>query len=251
MPAKLQPNAFPKAMVSLRDSLGDDLNVDNLQRTDAALRSKAFVSLRQELQQKRRNKWTEYRQLQKDADKRKWLINYIIDPASGGSTVTNETSRSTVTEENEMHVWVTLDELSGPRFYNSRRLAELAIVDMESRPHEKPNLAKHGVLQYKGTVAHDVYKKLLEEKASAQTAAQVTADQAITVRDHMASGTMEAPTGKRSRDGDNTGGGRTGRRNLKIEVDLTPEEIEPRNYRRCAWWNKGLKPRLPRLVTIR
>ncbi len=52
-------------------------------------------------------------------------------------------------EDNELIVWLTLEELSGPTYMNSKTNAEIAIQTMQSRNHINTALATAGVMQYK------------------------------------------------------------------------------------------------------
>jgi hypothetical protein len=193
MSPKRAANQLPKAVQDLKDAMGDSTDPEALKELPAPLRKKAFVAMRQDLVGKFSTKFSEYKQLQQDSDKRAWLMNYIIDPSSGGSLVINETSRINQEEKNHLKMWVTIDELAGPKFYNNEAHAKLVALDLPSRDHEKPSLARHGVKQYEETLSWEVYKQIMEEKATVRTSAEVTAEEATSVRDHMASGSSEAP----------------------------------------------------------
>ena len=68
---------------------------------------------------------------------------------SGGcaSVTKTEVYNDQVTEQTE--IWVTQDQLAGPKFLNNSKHAEIMIKDMPSRPFkESESLRKAGVLQY-------------------------------------------------------------------------------------------------------
>ena len=119
---------------------------------------------------------TELKEYQALEDKAKpdWLASLFVDPASGGSQVKNVAKRQEVQGENEEEEWFLQTELEGPQHYNDKRVAELAIKSMESRP-VKNNAALRlaGYLEYKKVRETKNKQKNLITEASLETTASV------------------------------------------------------------------------------
>ena len=134
---------------------------------------KAFSALTGALQTQCPEKLEEYRSLKNGMEKREWLAAFLVDPSSGGSTVSNTTSRSITHTERDTEIWVTEDEYGGPRYLNNPEMAKEAVKAMKPRPHRNTCLAQLGIKEYK-LVKDEVTKdKTLKQEASMTTTADL------------------------------------------------------------------------------
>ena len=117
---------------------------------DSKKRNAAFAALRNQVLSANTEKDAEYRALQTDAERRQFLIDYILDPESCCKRIgTNSTSRSTNRRETSKVEWLTEEQLAGPKYLNSAAHAKIAIKSMRERPHKtNAGLRAAGVKEY-------------------------------------------------------------------------------------------------------
>ncbi len=84
--------------------------------------------------------------------------------------------------------WMTEAELAGPKGFNDKKLASIAIQDMKSRPHRNAALASNGVLQYFFETDKSVKEGTVEDRVVVEQKADMTADDAQKVKAHMRKG---------------------------------------------------------------
>ena len=94
-------------------------------------------------------------------------------------------SRRATTTESEKTIWITEAELAGPSYLNSKTNAAIAIKSIVSRPHENVALAGAGVKQYQWTLKEHTFDRSIEEAATIDCFAQMSAEQGQMLRDHM------------------------------------------------------------------
>ena len=127
----------------------DSISAESIGKVLYKDRKNAFSALNVYLKQNHPDKYAEYVELLRDEERRTWMASYILDPKSGGSSAVNVTSRSIEHARSRTTVWLTIEELGGPKYLNSMSNAKLMAKDLLSRPHESPSLATEGVLQYR------------------------------------------------------------------------------------------------------
>jgi hypothetical protein len=193
MAPKSSTSTLPRAMEELKRHLGADATPDGIKNAPPDVRTRAFSALNSTLKGLHGAKYADYKAITDAAKKREWMINYILDPASGGSVAENVTERSSEDINAARTQWVTLEELASPRFYNSVDNAKLAAKDLPSRLHEKPSLASAGVLQYEETMSFHDSVTSLKETARLKLQSALNADEYTEARAHMASGSSDAP----------------------------------------------------------
>ena len=106
----------------------------------------------------------------------------------------NTTTVSTSKAEKGVGKWLTNEQLASPLYFNSQKHADVRCKNMPEQPHEDPDLAKDGVMQYWHVdKAVDTSK---EEKQTAEVTckAEMTAEQYEQVKAGMESALSSAPT---------------------------------------------------------
>eukprot|EP00959_Pyramimonas_sp_CCMP1952_P458722 9477099-Pyramimonas_sp.AAC.1 len=189
MPAKRNPDHLPKPMAEIKKHLESsslDITGDSLKNIDPKLRRAGFSCLGTSLAAAFPDQHAQYKKLQYDFDKRKWLAAFIVDPASGCSKVINTTVRKTTETEQETDVWVTESQLAGPMYLNNAAHAAAAIKSMIPRPFkDNKSLQDMGVKQYNWTVFQSTRTKSLEKSATLSTEAELEPEDVGTVKAHI------------------------------------------------------------------
>ena len=103
MAPKRSKDELPQACKTLSDAIGKDgdLTADDIKKCDAKLRTRAFTALGSALAVNHPMTYESYKKMN-DNEKRTHLCQFLLDPASGGCTGTNETIRSV---EDAYSIW--------------------------------------------------------------------------------------------------------------------------------------------------
>ena len=91
-----------------------------------------------------------YKALSSDDERRSFVAQYVLDPTLAKTNGFNKKFAFGETASESVEGWITKEELSGPKFLNSKAHAEILIENRElpEREHEIPSLARAGVKQY-------------------------------------------------------------------------------------------------------
>ena len=156
---------------------------ENANKANPKLRNKAMTAMQQCIGQ---DKKAEYKDLTSDDQRREWIAEYLLDPASGGCIGKNFAQRTSTSSNTSLWVWLTLEELSGPRWLNSVKNAEIAVTSMLSRPHSTNSaLANAGVMEFRHHIRKEELKKAIEEGARLEQEAPVPLTAYNKVYEHM------------------------------------------------------------------
>ena len=82
-----------------------------------------------------------YRQLATDDERRSYLCQFILDPEIAKTNGFNKSVAFDEAADVATEGWVTLEELGGPQYLNSRYHADIMAKTLPERPHEVPELA--------------------------------------------------------------------------------------------------------------
>ena len=214
-------DALPKALAeakALLESGGKDVDAAGIEGLDRKVRVKAFSALSSTLKSKFPSKHSEYVDLSSDEERRSWLANFMLDPATGGSVGKNTVSIESASSQKTKKVWLTLDAYAGPLYLNNREHATLAVEDCPSRPHHLPKLAEKKVLEYEITLTWEEYLRSKKETAEVTTEAKLTAAEAEQVVE-----SMRGPAAKKGRR-QGPSGRRGGQPAAIADAELTPED---------------------------
>ena len=82
-------------------------------------------------------------------EKSEWLLNFMLDPASGGHSGYNQTEKKFTAERKMKEEWLLETQLAGAGYYNSAEAAAAAIPFMESDLPDNEGLRAAGFRVYK------------------------------------------------------------------------------------------------------
>lgn len=156
----MAPKKEPKAVVKVKEEIkkaGDELTEESVRKyidqMDCKSRGTLFDSMRYALNVIDGGvKFKDYNDIKGDdlEARRHWLACYILDPSMSTFSATNTTIVAQDNIADEEAQWLTESEYAGPKGINDTKLAAIAIVDFESRPHStSKSLRAAGVLEYK------------------------------------------------------------------------------------------------------
>ena len=215
MAPKRKLGDLPKACAELKGVLGDNVTAESIEAADKGIRHRAFSALGTVLGSSFPAQLAEYKKLTDDLQRRSFLAAFILDPASGGCSVTNETSRAVINKKGSQEVWITEDELGGPKYLNNKQHAAILAPSLETRPHESPALAAAKIKQYKYHIAIDEKTQIEKSKVSVKADSELTPEQYLEVQADMAketapvawagSATDVPDRGKRQKKGEHSG----------------------------------------------
>ena len=181
--------SLPKPCQALVDSLasGKPITAETLKQADTKKRAAAFGALRVSVLAQKPDKEAEYRALQSDVERRQFLADYLLDPSSCTLTGTNSCTRSTKRLTRGTTVWLTVSQLAGAQYLNSKTDAEIAIKSLRSRPHkDNQSMREAGIKEYEYThEAKHTDKAILDEAKVEAVTTNLSEDQYATVRAHM------------------------------------------------------------------
>ena len=126
-----------------------------------------------------------YSRCQNDKERHQWVAEYFLDPQKVKCEGATSVSRTSTTTDRAVTIWITEDELAGPTYLNSKDNAAIAVTTLVNRPHEIAALAAAGVKQYQWTIKQHVSGSAITEAATIGASAEMTAEQAQQLRDHM------------------------------------------------------------------
>jgi len=159
----------------------------------------------------------QYKALKSDAERRKWIHQYVMDPEFGTLTGWNDTrvfAKTTSVDEEE---WKTQEQIE--HMLQSKQHAQTIIDsnELESRPHEQCSLARLGVLQYRWISSKVQRAHGQEESAGLRCKADLKASEFTKVKSDMLAEGLEIPhgTGKKRK---------VSAPKVKDKADVTPEE---------------------------
>jgi hypothetical protein len=184
----LQIDQLPKKMRELAEALktlnpGRDVTAEDIATVpNKALRNRAMNAMVRTLTPEQKYC---YDHCKDDKDRHQWVAEYILDPKKVKCNGASSVSRSATTTESEKTIWITEDELAGPSYLNSKPNAASAIKSLVSRPHENVALAGAGVKQYQWTLKEHTFNRSIEEAATIDSFAEMSAEQGQVLRDHM------------------------------------------------------------------
>ena len=175
---------------------GKEVSADALRE---ALTTKQYNNLcnvfRQSMSPQAKN---DYKELKTDDERRQWTAAFVLDPALVAAEGFKRTSvfKSETNVEDEM--WLTLDQLQGPQFLNSKDHA-LALVEageLEERPHEFSSLAQRGIKQYRFSVSMLRREHGSKEENGTRCSSDLTAKEYTQVSGEMSKGFGRTPKRK-------------------------------------------------------
>ena len=120
-----------------------------------------------------------------DESRHQWIADYLLDPKKVTCQGINSISRNSETGSDTKFVWITEQELAGPKYMNDKDNAKIAIQALDSKAHTNAALAKHGVKLYYYEVTKELLKKTTVEKVGAQATCGMDADSYGQIRKHM------------------------------------------------------------------
>lgn len=132
--------------------------------------------LRTSVQKEGKDAIEKYKACLSDADRRKWIAAFVLDPDASRLVAKFTQTRSLVSGTQGRVLWLTVPQLSGPLFFNNKDHAELAAKGLPSRPHELKSLSDAGVLQYRHEVTEEVWKKFTAQEFKTEATADLTPD---------------------------------------------------------------------------
>ena len=185
MPKIFQADELPKAVAEYKEMLEKlgGVTPENVSKAGGKMRNQAMNAMKRHIGD---DKKAEYEKLNSDAERREWLAEYILNPAEGGCLGKNWTQRTSVSSNKTAWVWLTQAELEGPRWLNSKELAEIAISSMASRKHSTNRaLSDAGVLEYRHEIRKEEMTKAIEEGARLEQAAEVDPKHYTAMVEHM------------------------------------------------------------------
>ena len=226
MPPKLGKGQLPKVLGELKNKLEGEVTVEKLAQLDHGMRNRAFGALRKSIQATYPERMQEYTRIKDELAKREWLASFCMDPESGGTyTATNKTTVSRVRDAELREVWLTEEELGGPKWLNSKTNAAIAIKSMKSRLHSRNSALRANVVleyqhfylecQHSYGIKKDTAR--LSQNASVEQKVDMDAQQYLEVSDAMAESspgnpdTLSITEGKRRRK----------------DVPMTPKDPKP------------------------
>ena len=144
------PQNVPRAVAQIRARHGQQvakLNVDNMFGEMTAKEVNAFQNnFRNSLTKQQKGDFSAATR----ADKRTWMLQWILDPALCQKEGFNVTKTYDTTESRAEDRWVTKEIMSSSRCLNSEAHADALIKsgELEERPHRFGALAAQGILEY-------------------------------------------------------------------------------------------------------
>ena len=144
------PQNVPRAVAQIRARPGQQvakLNVDNMFGEMTAKEVNAFQNnFRNSLTKQQKGDFSAATR----ADKRTWMLQWILDPALCQKEGFNVTKTYDTTESRAEDRWVTKEIMSGSRCLNSEAHADALVKsgELEERPHRFGALAAQGILEY-------------------------------------------------------------------------------------------------------
>lgn len=197
-----------------------------------------------------------YRQLATDDERRSYLCQFILDPEIAKTNGFNKSVAFDEAADVATEGWVTLEELGGPQYLNSRYHADIMAKTLPERPHEVPELAAENVKQYYYVDKKKKRKTGYREEAGTSAKAELKASEYTGVKNDIVSsfeggkkrkGTPkprheETPEEKRLKAANN---GRTvACRKLKSVIDKTQNEINMQKGSLPKLADKGFPPEM-------
>ena len=177
-----------KKMKELAEALkrinpGGDVTAETIANCDdTTLRNKAMAHMVKTLPLEQQ---TRDHQCKNDEERYQWAAAYIVDPKKVKCHGATSVSTRVTTKFSEKTMWITEGELAGPSYLNSKTNASIAIKSIVSRPHENVALAGAGVKQYQWTLKEQTFDRSIEEAATIDCFAEMSAEQGQMLRDHM------------------------------------------------------------------
>jgi len=185
---RIAAEQMPKKMKELEEAL-KALNGDRVVSAeditncaDKGLRNRATTAMVRTLSV---DQTVSYSRCQSDKERHQWVAEYLLDPKKVKCEGATSVSRSSTTTDKAVTVWITEEELAGPTHLNSKDNAAIAVTTLVNRPHEIAALAAAGVKQYQWTIKQHVSDAKITEAATVTGSAEMTAEQAQMLRDHM------------------------------------------------------------------
>ena len=184
----LHADQLPKKMQELAKALktlnpGRDVTAEDVATApDKALRNRAMTAMVRTLSPVQQ---CHYSHCKDDKERHQWVAEYMLDPTKVKCKGATSVSRRATTTESEKTIWITEAELAGPSYLNSKPNAAIAITSIVSRPHENVALAGAGVKQYQWTLKEHTFDRSIEEAATIDCFAEMSAEQGQMLRDHM------------------------------------------------------------------
>ena len=186
--SRIAAEEMPKKMKELEDALkalnGDRVvNAEDITNCpDKGLRNRATTAMVRTLSVEQK---VSYSRCQSDRERHQWVAEYLLDPQKVKCEGATSVSRTSTTTDKVVTIWITEDELAGPTHLNSKDNAAIAVKSLDNRPHEIAALAAAGVKQYQWTIKQHVSGSAITEAATIGASAEMTAEQAQQLRDHM------------------------------------------------------------------
>jgi hypothetical protein len=213
MAPKRQKGQLPKAMGLLKEMLGtDSVTADLIAAADGETRKRAFSAMNAMLAVEFPAKATLYKTLSNDEERREFMAEILLDVENGGNVLRNVIRRQVDEDDDDAEVWLTLSELSGPKGYNDKDIALLAVAGMQSRPHKQnAALREAGILQYMFEFDTKTNRKKKSTISELETTQDVEAGDAAGVRDFMQSNSNKVAVDLQRADPNPSGSAPSGR----------------------------------------
>ena len=192
VPVSQAEGKIPKPILAARakiQALGLELTAENIK---AALTkeelNKAAGAFRTTMKN-HQDAQAQYKGASTDVAKFGFLAKFIINPNIAQCFGQNTFTRSSVDGEEGKRVWLSINQMKGPMYYNDESdaiaIAENCESRGDSRPHEDPTLAALGKKQFLVTLSHEMWKRHKGETATLSTKAELAPADFNTVKRSM------------------------------------------------------------------
>ena len=209
----------PAAIIAAKaklEALGLDITEENvkahLSRADL---NKAGGALRHAL--KNTESAEAYKLASNDKERHGFLVKFMLEPDVDKCFGVNKTARVTIQGEQCRRLWLTINQMAGPMFFNSLADATAIAKDCDSRPNRYPSMRALSVDgskdEYHVEVSEEMYQKFTKDTAGVEGQAKMKPEQYKQVKDALVRpGSNAVPSSKPGK-----------RQKLALE-DLSPED---------------------------
>ena len=118
-----------------------------------------------------------YTAIRSDEERRAWLAQFVLDPATCSMHGVNKTTAFVETTNHEEDEWLTFEELCDKVKSEKSAMILIKNNELETRPSRWPSLAAEGVLEYHYWWARGSKKDGTREEAGTEARAELTADE--------------------------------------------------------------------------
>eukprot|EP00969_Alexandrium_andersonii_P206369 9118048-Alexandrium_andersonii.AAC.1 len=116
-----------------------------------------------------------------------------MDPDVSKCFGTQETIKEATDGFRGRKMWLSLNQMAGPMFWNSEEDAKLIAADSPSRPHSSPSMAKAGKLEYYVEITEEMWERLNKDKVTLTAQADVKPEDYKKIKASMDSDSNPTP----------------------------------------------------------